>query len=113
MKGSLGNIEIKQGEEEKYTPTLYIKNSKISEANLIAEFKKLSAKYPGITLVKSGTDYIVDIPAKYRTGHEAHFGEVMERYLKFYKVNNLPDWEVPNMLLKYYITTSALELANK
>ncbi|MDP1815797.1 MAG: putative oxidoreductase C-terminal domain-containing protein [Leadbetterella sp.] len=113
IKGSLGNIEIKQGEEEKYMPTLYIKNSKISEANLNAEFEKLKAKYPGISLVKTGTDYIVDIPTKYRTGHEAHFGEVMERYLKFYKVKNLPDWEVPNMLLKYYITTSALELANK
>ena len=113
MKGTLANIEIKQGEVEKYQPTLYIKNSKISEENLNLEFEKLKAKYPGISLQKSGSDYIVDIPAKYRTGHEAHFGEVMERYLKFYKVNNLPDWEVPNMLLKYYITTSALELANK
>ena len=113
MKGTLANIEIKQDEAEKYQPTLYIKNSKISEENLNLEFEKLMTKYPGISLQKSGTDYIVDIPAKYRTGHEAHFGEVMERYLKFYKVNNLSDWEVPNMLLKYYITTSALELANK
>jgi type 1 glutamine amidotransferase/predicted dehydrogenase len=113
MKGSLSNIEIKQGEAESYQPTLYIRNLKIAEATLKAEFEKLKVKYPGISLQKTGNDYIVDIPAKYRTGHEAHFGEVMERYLKFYKVNNMPDWEVPNMLLKYHITTSALELANK
>lgn len=112
MKGSDANLEIVQGEEEKYVPTLYIRNVKTSEQNLRVEFENLKSKYPGISLVKKGNDYIVDIPAKYRTGHEAHFGEVMERYLKFYKVNNLPDWEVPNMLLKYYITTNALELAN-
>ena len=112
-RGAAVNIEIKQGEAENYQPTLYIKNSKIAEASLNAEFEKLKAKYPGISLQKTGNDYIVDIPTNYRTGHEAHFGEVMERYLKFYKVNNMPDWEVPNMLLKYHITTSALELANK
>jgi hypothetical protein len=35
----------------------------------------------------------------------------MERFLQFQAKNQLPEWEVPNMLLKYFITTKALELA--
>ena len=27
--------------------------------------------------------------------------------------HNIPDWEVPNMLAKYYTTTKALELAKQ
>jgi hypothetical protein len=53
----------------------------------------------------------VEIPAKYRVGHEAHFGQVTEHFLDYLKEGKLPDWEVPNMLAKYYTTTSALDMA--
>ncbi len=61
-------------------------------------------------MYNSGT-WQVAIPEKYRTGHEAHFGEVMERFLQYMKVGKLPDWEVPNMIAKYYTTTKALQIA--
>ena len=50
-------------------------------------------------------------PDKYRIGHEAHFGQVTEKYLRFLVDGKLPDWEVPNMIAKYYTTTMALEMA--
>ena len=53
------------------------------------------------------------IPAKYRVGHEAHFGQVTEHFLDYLKEGKLPDWEVPNMLAKYYTTTSALGYRRK
>jgi hypothetical protein len=53
----------------------------------------------------------VFIPGSYRVGHETHFSQVTESYLQFLKDAKLPDWEVPNMIAKYYTTTKALELA--
>jgi hypothetical protein len=53
------------------------------------------------------------IPDEYRVGHEAHFGQVMERFLGFMAKGEMPDWEIANMKAKYYITTKALEMAGK
>jgi len=38
---------------------------------------------------------------------------VMQQFLEYVRHNNMPDWEVPNMLAKYYTTTQALALAKK
>lgn len=82
------------------------------EKTLDASMAKVIAKYPGVALEKV-TDGIwhVTIPAKYRIGHEAHFGQVTEHFLDYLKKGTLPSWEVPNMLAKYYVTTSALDMA--
>jgi hypothetical protein len=37
----------------------------------------------------------------------------MEKFLSYLKNKNMPAWEVPNMLAKYYTTTKALELSLK
>jgi hypothetical protein len=50
----------------------------------------------------------VSIPASYHNGHEAHFAQVTEKYLGFLKSGAMPAWEVPNMLVKYRLTTTAL-----
>ncbi|WP_304379597.1 putative oxidoreductase C-terminal domain-containing protein, partial [uncultured Parabacteroides sp.] len=34
-----------------------------------------------------------------------------EHFLDYLKDGKLPDWEVSNMLAKYYTTTSALDMA--
>ncbi|AFK05268.1 putative oxidoreductase [Emticicia oligotrophica DSM 17448] len=113
MKGSKANIEIRQGKAEKFIPQLYIQTDKVSDADLLKAFDALQKKYPGISLIKQEKEWLVEIPDNYRTGHEAHFGEVMERFLDYKAKNQLPAWEVPNMLVKYYTTTKALELAKK
>ncbi len=113
MKGTRANVEIRQGKAEKFTPQLYIQTSKVSDAELLRAFEGLQKKYPGIALKKVNKEWLVEIPSEYRTGHEAHFGEVMDRFLAYKAKNMLPDWEVPNILVKYYTTTKALELAKK
>ncbi len=40
----------------------------------------------------------------YRIGHEAHFAQVTKKYLQYLEQGKLPDWEVPNMITKYYTT---------
>jgi type 1 glutamine amidotransferase/predicted dehydrogenase len=113
LRGTKANLEIRQGKAEGFTPQLYIKPLNLTDTDLTQTFEKLKKQYPGINLKKQEEEWLVEIPALYRTGHEAHFGEVMARFLKYQAVNNLPDWEVPNMLLKYYITTQGLEMAKK
>ncbi len=57
--------------------------------------------------------WLNELDKKYKDGHEAHFGRVTEKYLGYLRDGNMPKWEVPNMIAKYYTTTSALELANR
>jgi predicted dehydrogenase len=113
IRGTKANIEIRQGKEEKFIPQLYIKPTNLNENELQKAFEAIKSKYAGITLKKIENEWKVEIPDSYRTGHEAHFGEVMERFLDYKSKNKMPEWEVPNMLVKYYTTTKALELAKK
>lgn len=114
MKGTNCDLVIKQGAEEKYIPTLYVENIKEPEAEFT---KKLSAAvatlpYDSITVEKAGKGILkVTIPAKYRVSHEEHFGQVTAKYLEYLKEGKMPEWEVPNMITKYYTTTSALKMA--
>lgn len=118
MKGSKANLIIRQGKEENYKPLLYIEpinNPDIRkfESNLKNSLAKVQSRYPGVDIQKSGDRWSVTVPEKYHNGHEAHFGQVTEKYLEFLQNKNMPTWEVPNMIAKYYTTTRALEIARK
>jgi len=43
--------------------------------------------------------------------HEEHFAQVTSGFLKYLSEGELPDWEVPGMITKYFTTTSALKIA--
>jgi len=116
MKGSKSHLIIEQGKAQGYKPVLTIKAVKgvDLEKELSEAIKTIAAKYPGVALLKQQEGvWTVDIPASYHNGHEAHFGQVTENFLKFLAEGALPEWEVPNMITKYYITTHTLELAKK
>ncbi|MDX2413806.1 MAG: putative oxidoreductase C-terminal domain-containing protein [Bacteroidales bacterium] len=113
MRGTKCDLIIQQGEKESYKPTLYVQSHgddltevlPASLANLLWE--SLSSEDLGEGLWK------LNVPDKYKVGHEAHFGQVTEKYLEYLKEGKLPDWEVPNMIVKYYTTTEALKMAMK
>ena len=116
MRGSKSHLIIEQGAEQNYKPALTIKciekDIAAFEKNLQASLMIITQKYPGIGIKEKGTgEWEVVVPAEYHNGHEAHFGQVTENYLKYLKQGALPEWEVPNMIAKYYVTTHALELA--
>ncbi len=118
MRGTNCDLIIRQGEEEGYKPRLYIEvvadDVKAISGNLYNAVEGLSAKYPGIELEKlSDTKWTLNIPEKYKVGHEAHFGQVTEKYLSYLVDGKLPAWEVPNMITKYYTTTEGLKAAMK
>ncbi len=117
MRGTRSNLIIRQGKAENYKPTLYVESPpgvKIDSQLHQAIGKTLQKKYPGISVEKlSPGKWKVGIPKKYHVGHEAHFAQVTEKYLRYLKDGKLPDWEVPNMIAKYYTTTQALKKAHQ
>ena len=117
MRGTKCDLVIKQSLEEKFVPTLYIENIRGSSINdFSADLKKALESLPYDSLqvesVKSNA-LRINIPVKYRVSHEEHFGQVTAKFLEYLDEGNLPDWEVPGMITKYYTTTSALEIAKK
>jgi len=117
MRGTKVNLIIRQGAEQQYKPALYLeepgKPDPAYEAVLMNKFKVLQQKFPGIALKKQKKGWEVTIPEHYKEGHEAHFARVTEKFLEYLKNGNMPKWEVPNMIAKYYTTTRGLELAGK
>lgn len=114
LRGTLASLVIRQGKKQQYKPVLSIeplKNSAAYDSSLRQAMAGLQASYPGLSLVKTATGWNVLIPDKYSLDHEATFAEVTKKYLGFVKAGTLPDWEVPNMLAKYYTTVKALEMA--
>jgi predicted dehydrogenase len=116
MKGSKANLIVRQGKDQKYKPVLYIETkdkSKTYEDAVAASFKSVQEKFPGIELKKNKAGWEITIPAKYDNGHEAHFAQVANKYMEYLKDGKLPEWEVPNMIAKYYTTTQALKQAKE
>jgi predicted dehydrogenase len=118
MKGTEAVVSIRQGKEQNYRPELYVEPAAGRSTNELGQALKkaiggLQNKYPGVELKAEGNIWHVLIPDKYRIGHEAHFRQVTERYLKYLVEGKLPKWEVSNMRAKYYVTTKALEIAGK
>lgn len=116
IRSTRANLIIRQGKEENYKPVLYIEpitNDRVFQTNLEQHFKKLSAKFPGVELYKTAKGWSVKLPENLIEGHESHFARVTKNYLDYLKNRNMPSWEVPNMLAKYYTTTKALETALK
>ena len=102
--------------EQEYgqAPKLYVKNGQNIEQNVFEENLKqsvvnLQTKYPGISLAKEGENFQIVIPQDLKVYNDPIF-KVFIGYL----VNrDMPKWEIPNTIAKYYITTTALEMANK
>jgi len=117
LRGTRANLVIKQGAAQGYAPVLYIENTSHAdpaafEQALRAALAKLTATWPGLDLKRSGDNWEIVVPAKYTVGHEAHFAQVTEGYLRYLADGKMPAWEVPNMLAKYYTTTEAFRLSH-
>ena len=117
-RGSKAQIEVRQEEPEKYRPELYvIPNSPADRAAIFAalraRIRALEAMYPGVRVEEQSQRAWITIPSKYRTTHEFHFSQVTNQFLKYMNdPKSLPAWENQNMLVKYYITTRAWQLAS-
>ncbi len=117
MRGNRAELIIRQGAEQNYTPTLYVKPVGYAadfRMRLSAAIASLAQTYPGLAVAESTEadgSVKIEIPAQYFVGHEPHFGQVTEHYLSYLIDGRLPDWEVPGMIAKYYITSEGVRIA--
>ncbi len=116
LRGTRARLVIRQGAEQDYKPVLYIEKTGGSTdqafaAALAEAINTLQSQYPGIGFRKEGTGWSLTVPEKYDVGHEAHFAQVTGNYLRYLREGRLPDWEVPNMLSKYYTIMLAYQLS--
>ena len=118
-RGSRAKVEIRQGAAEQHRPELYVVPLMAADkaAVLAAVQKKiasLQAQYPGTAVADQGAEMRVTIPDALRVGHEEHFAQVTQRFLRYVRDRRaLPAWERPNMLAKYYVTTEGTRLARQ
>lgn len=111
MRGTKANLEIRQGREEKYKSTLYIRphaDSDIAlfEKSLLAAQHILQQKYPGTEFIQRSKEWEVKPGQIQRTNSAAVA-------LSYIQAKKMPVWEAPNMLAKYYTTIEALKKAKK
>lgn len=114
MRGTNAILKIQQGPDEAFKPVLYIipkVNNEAFEKALNKSISKLQKEFEGMNLEKISEGYKVIVPAKFIENHEEHFARVVQSYLGYLDKNNMPSWEVPNMLAKYYTTSKALTFA--
>ncbi len=118
LRGSKAVLSIRQGREQQYRPVLYVQPKGVAgsqdfENKLRQAIVRLNSRWPGLEVKASGGEYEIVVPSKYQVGHEAHFAQVTHRYLQYLAERKMPDWEVPNMLAKYYVTTEAYRLSHQ
>ncbi len=114
VKGTKAGIFIRQNYGQK-RPELYVKKEdgvpeQDFQTNLEQSITRLQIKYPGISLMKGSDEYTeVVIPPDLKISYDPIF-KVFVGYLEN---RNMPKWETPNTLAKYYITTTALQMAKE
>lgn len=113
MRGTKANLVIRQGVEQKFKPVLYIEmpGGTTDASRVKRAVETVAGKYPGVGVEPDGNTWRVTVPEKYHNGHEAHFAQVTENYLRFLRNGKLPEWEVPNMITKYATIMKAYEMS--
>jgi len=121
VKGSKASLKTVQDSSNNFVKQLYIERVKSVdkdkfEAALEQAELEIQKDYPLVKIKPSSSEkgkYLVDIPVQAREGHESHFGYVAQEFFDYLIEGKMPQREISNTLAKYYITTSALELAKK
>jgi predicted dehydrogenase len=118
-KGGRSRVEVRQTKADGYRPEVYVvPNRPEDKARVLAAVKaklvSLQGTWPGVEAEERGGEIHLTIPDKYRVGHEAHFAQVTNHFLKYLgDRHSLPAWERSNMLAKYFVTTKGTELSHE
>lgn len=87
-------------------PHVFVMPTAGRKARVLAACKVV---HPAIDL---GDRIHLPVPPAARTGHESHFAAVLNQVVShFHNRAGIPGWERPNLLTKYEITTTAVEMA--
>lgn len=114
-RGTQASVEVRQTEHDHYRPELFVgcngtgRRATVAAA-VRAHIERLQGTCPGIGCETAGDELHITIPDRYRVGHESHFAQVVAQFLTYLKSpQDIPAWEGPNMLAKYYVTTAGVK----
>lgn len=112
FRGTKARVEVRQFVGGK--PDLFVVPERGVDlrAALERRIRNWQLQFPGVALEAVAGDFRIAIPGALRTGHEAHFAEVLGDFLQRLETpNTIPSWETPHLLAKYFITTGGVGLA--
>ncbi|MDD3728087.1 MAG: putative oxidoreductase C-terminal domain-containing protein [Dysgonamonadaceae bacterium] len=121
MKGTKASLKTIQNKSTNFTKQLYVEkaadlNKDEFESHLREAIEEIKKDFPTVSLKPSNSntgEYLINIPDEEKRGHEAHFQNVAQSFFDFLVNQNLPEWEVSNTLAKYYIITTAVNIAKE
>jgi predicted dehydrogenase len=117
-RGSKSEIMARQTREENYLPEVYItpkpgERNKVI-ASLDRRLAKLASRYPGLSHVEEKGRIRLVIPKQLRRPDIEYFLLIAERFAGYVRQpGTLPEWEKPNMLAKYWVTTQGVKAATE
>ena len=108
FRGTKASIDLRQGAAQRFVPELYVVAKDGSVFTALERWAAAMLKaYPGLAIEKHEGEARIVIPQKFRVGHEDHFGQVTNLFFDYLKnPASMPAWELSNMMVKYFITTS-------
>jgi predicted dehydrogenase len=118
-RGTHSTIRVRQSKLENYIAEIDVipntgENVALFTAALERRLKQLSNSFPDLTQRNNGRAIRVSIPAEDRARAGSTFGRLVEQFLKYvHDPATIPNWEKPNMLAKYYLTTAVVDRAGK
>ena len=120
IKGTKAILKTVQNKEQNFVKQLYIQkpvdmDEALFSTNLQKAIEKIRLNYPFVSTSPTSNkgEFLINIPIENREDHESHFRYVAESFFDFLVNRDMPEWEISNTLAKYYITTLAVELAEK
>ena len=114
-RGTRATVELKAGASEKYLPEIYITpepgtDSAAYEISLKEALARLSDIYPDLSFERSGQSFHVLVPAEDRPVDDLQ--TIFEEFAGYVRhPSSFPESENANMLAKYYLTTTAVKIA--
>jgi hypothetical protein len=117
FRGTKSRVEVRQGSPQNFRPEVYIvPNAPSLMKDVLDALRKtidaLQSRFEGLGVEERGDEFRLRIPDRHRVGHEAHFAQVTRQFFEYLRnPSSMPAWEKPNMLAKYHVTTSGVELA--
>ncbi len=118
-RGTRSRVEVRQTKADGYRPEVYVVPNRPEDkaavlAAVTSRVAALQKDDPGVGVDDLGAELRLSVPAALRIGHEAHFAKVTANFLRYVRDRAaLPAWERPNMLAKYYVTTTGTALSRK
>lgn len=116
-KGTKATLKTVQNKKNGFTKELYIQKEQNTDSatfriQLQKTIEELRDTYPFLSVKEENNElYLIDIPQEHRSNHEAHFSKVAKTFLHYLQYKDMPEWENENIISKYYITTTAVEMA--